>query len=465
MRKIVKRFFISLLITGITVLAGSPANTAKAAPRNPQLQKPKNIIYMIGDGMGIGQLEIGRLFEYGKEGTLFMQTLPHAGLARTYSANNFVTDSAAGATALATGRKTNNGMIGVTPDGKEVPSILDLFKKDGKKTGVISTSLVTDATPAGFTASVTNRWSGQPEIARQQLKNQVDVILGGGGDFFEPKNQNGLDLVNQYRKNGYSYVTDRNQLASVKGGKVLGLFNSSYMTYMQDREEAGSKEPTLNEMAQKGIETLSAGNKGFFVMIEGARIDHAAHSSDIPGIWRELIEFDEAVKYAVNWAEKRGDTLVVVTADHETMGVSAAEPINIEAYKRIKVSPEFMASKLIFDPNTGEFTAESVKSAFYHYAGLMITDKEVSDFNLRIKANKGQMYASKHAAWEIGSIIAQHMNAGINSSRIRALSSTGGHTANMVPIFAFGPGSERFDGVFNNIEIPKRMGQLLGYQF
>src|SRR4051794_39997524 len=133
LRKIVKGFLISVLLTGITVSVGSSDYTAKAAPQNPQLQKPKNIIYMIGDGMGIGQLEIGRLFEYGKEGTLFMQTLPHAGLARTYSANNFVTDSAAGATALSTGRKTNNGMIGVTPDGKEVPSILDLFKKDGKK--------------------------------------------------------------------------------------------------------------------------------------------------------------------------------------------------------------------------------------------------------------------------------------------------------------------------------------------
>lgn len=432
---------------------------------NKAYKKPKNIIFLIGDGMGIGQMEIARLFEYGKEGRLFMQTLPHLGLVQTYSANNFVTDSAAGATALATGHKTNNGMIGVTPDGKEAKSILDLFKEHGKKVGVISTNTVTDATPAAFTASVNNRWSGQAEIARQQLKNQIDVILGGGASMFKPENQNGIDLIDQFKQKGYTYVTGRGQLQNVKGEKILGLFHPSYMTFKQDRDELRSNEPDLKLMAQKAIETLSIGNKGFFVMIEGARIDHAAHSADIPGIWKEMMEFDQTVEYAVKWAEKQGDTLVVVAADHETMGISAPEPLNVEAYKKIKVSPEYMAAQLVYDQGSQQYTIESIRDVFYRFAGISLSDSEAQKLNTRLKSNSGKVYASKQTAWEIGSLIAEYMNAGILDRKVRAQSPTGGHTANMIPIFSFGPGAKRFEGVINNTDIPRNMADLMGYHF
>ncbi|MDP4164109.1 MAG: alkaline phosphatase [Bacillota bacterium] len=425
--------------------------------------KPKNIIFMIGDGLGIGQMEIARLFEYGKEGRLFFQTLPHTGLVLTYSANNFVTDSAAAATALATGKKTNNGMIGITPDGKEADSILDLFKNDGKKTGIISTNTVTDATPAAFTASVQNRWAGQGEIARQQFENKIDVLLGGGASIFSPEHQKGIDLVQRFRQAGYSVATSREQLLSTKGDRILGLFHPSYMTFKQDREELGSQEPDLTEMTKKAIETLSKGKKGFFVMIEGARIDQSAHSGDIASIWKETIEFDEAVKYAVKWAEKQGDTLVVVTADHETMGISAPDPLNIGAYKNLKVTPEYMATKLIYNQREGQFTKESIKNVFYLYTGISLNEDEAQLLNDRIRASSGQVYASQRIAWEIGSLIAEKFNAGMISSKIRALSSTGGHTANMIPIFSYGPGSQSFVGVINNIEIPQKMAKLMGY--
>lgn len=150
-------------------------------------------------------------------------------------------------------------MIGLTPDGKEHPSILDVFKENGSKTGIVTTNSVTDATPASFTASVKDRWADQEEIAKQQLKNQIDVIMGGGSMYF------GKDeaLVRKYKDLGYSIATTNEELAKMKGSKLLGLFASKHLSYKQDREELKSKEPTLSEMTNKTLETLAKGDKGF----------------------------------------------------------------------------------------------------------------------------------------------------------------------------------------------------------
>ena len=177
---------------GINSLATNSSQVAAKADitkENVSQKPPKNVIVMVGDGMGIGQLEVARLMEYGKDGRLNMESLDNVALMHTYSANNTVTDSAAAGTAIATGTKTNNESIGVDENGNEVKSMLDAFQARGKKVGVISTNTVTDATPAAFTASVANRWSGQAEVARQMLENEYDVLLGGGGDYFAPKNR------------------------------------------------------------------------------------------------------------------------------------------------------------------------------------------------------------------------------------------------------------------------------------
>jgi alkaline phosphatase len=432
---------------------------------NKNAKAPKNVILMVGDGMGIGQMEVARLFEYGKEGRLFMETLPHVALAHTYSNNNIVTDSAAAGTALATGQKTNNEMIGVSPEGKEVDSILDKFKQDGKKVGVISTNTATDATPAAFTASVADRWSGQAEVARQQLKNEVDVILGGGRSYFEPARQDGNDLIGQFKEKGYSYASNRDELLKANGDKLLGLFHPSYMNYIVDRDENNSQEPNLPEMTQKAVEVLSKGkgNKGFFLMVEGARIDHAAHAADLTSIWKETVEFDNAVKYATNWAKDNGNTLVIVLADHETMGISATEPMNVEGLKNIGVSPEFIAGKLEKDERSGDYRTDSVRNVFKTYANIDLSDDEISQFNNSTKDPEGKVYPTHQIGWEIGSIIARHHHIGVVSSSVRSESSTGGHTGNLVPIFAYGTGAEVFHGVFDNTDIPKSIASLMGY--
>lgn len=444
------------LLLAICMAFGGLPYAAKAA------NGPKNVILLIGDGMGLGQMEIASLFEHGKEGRLFLQTLPYTALVKTYSANNIVTDSAAGGTAIAIGKKTNNGMIGMTKDGKDSPSILDVFKANGNKTAIVSTNSVTDATPASFTASVKDRWADQEEIARQQLKNNVDVIMGGGAMYFG-KNR---ELIEEYKNRGYTFVTSDNELASSNGDKILGLFASKHLSFKQDRKELKSTEPTLTEMAGKTIDTLAKGNNGFFAVIEGARIDHAAHSTDIPSIWKETIEFDEAVKYCVEWAQKRKDTLVIVVADHETMGISVTEPMDIKALKNIQITPELMAQKLTRAANTKDYTTESIMELFQKYANIKLTNEELAQFKERIKKQDGSIYPEQKVGREIGRIIASHYHAGILDGTTQQLSrTTGGHTGNMIALFAFGKGAERFHGVIDNTDISKIIANMKGYDF
>ncbi|WP_242035178.1 alkaline phosphatase [Mesobacillus harenae] len=453
---------------GINNLSNSPAATvaakAEVSKANVSQKAPKNVIVMVGDGMGIGQLEVARLLEHGRDGRLFMESLENVALMHTYSANNNVTDSGAAGTAIATGTKTNNESIGVDAEGNEVKSMLDAFQARGKKVGVISNNTVTDATPAAFTASVANRWSGQEEVARQMLAAEYDVLLGGGASYFGPKKQNGVDLVAEFQENGYAFASDRDQLNSVgTPDKLLGLFHSSYMNYKTDKDDVNSQEPTLNEMTKKGIEVLSQGKDGFFLMVEGARIDHASHAADATGIWKETVEFDSVVEEVVNWAKDRNDTLVVVLADHETMGISATETMDIEGLKAIDVSPEFMAGKLVQE--NGTVTDESIKSVFKEYANIDLTEAEVAELKNNIKDTDGKVYAAYRTGWEIGSVIAKHNNVGVVSREIRAEGATGGHTGNMVPVFATGLGSERFEGVLDNTEVIKLIAEAARHEY
>jgi len=440
-------------------------NNRQASIRNVAPgKKPRNIIVLIGDGMGMGQMEVARLFEHGKEGRLFMQGLPHVALSQTYSADNTVTDSAAAGTAIAAGSKTNNTMIGITPDGTDLSTILDASKAAGKKIGVVSTNTVTDATPAAFYASVKTR-AGQDEIARQLFQKDLDVVLGGVRDYFTPKRQNGVDLIQGFKEKGYTYVTNRGELNAAEGTKLIGLFHDSFMNYKIDRDELNSTEPTLTEMTAKTIEFLSRGadKNGFFAMIEGARIDHASHAADFASIWRETIEFDDAVRYAVEWAKKDGNTLVLALADHETMGITATEPMQISKLKNVSVSPEYMGSQLKWDKNKNAFTAESVKDVFSRFANINLNEEQITQFNRRILDSQGKQVPPHILGWEIGTIIAETYHAGALNTEIRSLSPTGGHSANMVPIFGYGVGAENFEGVLDNTNVSKMIAQLAGY--
>lgn len=267
----------------------------------------RNVILFIGDGMGVGQLTAAEVMN--GEDDLTITNLPYMTFVTTYSSSNYVTDSAASATALATGFKTRNAMIGLSPDGDELYNVIEDAESVGKATGVVSTARVTHATPASFFAHVNSR-DKEAVIAEQLLLSTVDVALGGGVEYFT-----GLTPEDY----GFTVVTTQVELEE-STGRILGLFSDGYMSYDDVREING--EPSLTDMTAKSIDLLSSDPEGFFLMVEGGRIDHASHANDFDNTVSETLAFDEAVLYALDFASSRNDTLILVTADHETGGLS-----------------------------------------------------------------------------------------------------------------------------------------------
>jgi alkaline phosphatase len=281
---------------------------------------PRNIIFLIGDGMGNSISSAARIRKGGLTGFLRLDEMPVIGLVRTSSANDLVTDSAAAGTALAGGVKTNNKCVSMTPDGKKVQSILEAAMARGMAGGLVVTSSVTDATPACFGTHALGRWL-ESRIAAGLLENKIDLIFGGGYALFIPNSREGSlrdderDLIREAEEAGYAVCRTREKMAAAPAGKVLGLFADEDMT-------TEPPEPSLSEMASEALRRLGRGKNGFFLMVEGSLIDSRAHDNLIEETLDQTLKFDEAVGVALDFAKKDGHTLVVVTADHETGGLS-----------------------------------------------------------------------------------------------------------------------------------------------
>jgi alkaline phosphatase len=337
------------------------------------VEKVKNIIIMIGDGMGHEAVTAARMAAFGRGIGLAMDRMPVMGHAVTYSlSDDLITDSAAGATALATGVKTTNSRIGEDSKAGKLKTILELAHQLGKSTGLVAACDITHATPASFASHVKNR-NNYWEIARQLSQAPVDVMLGGGYGYFLPgKHQESLrdddlDLLERMRKNGRIVLTGQEQFESLdlnNTQSLVGLFSSGHSG------KAGVREPGLIELAETALEILSRNPKGFFLMIEGSQIDWAGHDKDFEYSVGETLDFDRAVEAVRRFAERDGNTLLIVTADHETGGLS----INKASEKEKTLT----------------------------------------------------------AGWTSGS-----------------------HTANMVPVYAFGPNAEAFYGIHQNHHIPQ----------
>jgi len=269
--------------------------------------------------MGFTQMTAGRIATYGANSMLTIEKMPVTGIAHTHALDKLVTDSAASATALASGSKTNNGMIGMLPDGRKTVTLMQIARDRGMKTGLVSTSSITHATPASFMTHVTSR-KFEPIIAGQLIRSGTDVLLGGGKSFFVPKSDttsrrpDEKNLIEEAQRNGYQLAFDKSELVNLTSGKVLGLFAASGLK----NEE---HEPSVNAMTQKALNLLKGTDEGFFLMVEGSQIDWGGHANEPDYVIREMIAFDEAVKTALEFAKADGETLVIVTADHETGGM------------------------------------------------------------------------------------------------------------------------------------------------
>jgi len=304
-KRLINQFLILILL-----LTGSLVSTNEIHAGPPK--KPRNIILLIGDGMGEAHVYAAMSVS---QQPLFMEQFPYSGFSITYSADNYVTDSGAGGTAISCGIKTNNYMIGMTPDTTVAPSIIDVVHKHGMATGVVSTSAVTHATPASFVAHNENR-NNYEAIATDYLKGTIDVFIGGGEDHFR-KRQDGKDLTADLEAQGFDVVYTLDELNASNSQKIAGLLAKEHMpTMLEGRDGA------LEAMTRKAIETLSTDKDGFFLMVEGSEIDWGAHANNADYTITETLDFDRAVGAALEFARQDGRTLVVVTADHETGGLT-----------------------------------------------------------------------------------------------------------------------------------------------
>ncbi|WP_018247605.1 alkaline phosphatase [Orenia marismortui] len=439
------------------------------------LDAPKYVFYFIGDGLGPAQRQVAEYFLQDQNKSnekLVMNQFPVAGINTTRSADSLVTDSAAAGTALAAGYKTNNGMISQLPDGTNVKTLTEAAKEKGMATGLVSTTRLTHATPASFATHISDR-NQENEIAAQYVDSGVEFLAGGGYRHFvakdgelKSKRKDNRDIAREFVAKGYNVFVSEDATRSFRNfvpegrKKVAAFFTYSHMPYEIDRDV--NKVPSLAEMTEKGIDVLSKYNNGFFMMIEGGRIDHAAHANDPVGMIHDTLAFDRAINKAYEFYKKHPEeTLIVVAGDHETGGVGLGFAKNyflhVDELENAKVS---VADVL----NYGEGKYDGNRSKFFNYIdenlGLDNLSKEerakIED-TMDIADSNSRVSKSTYGGYDPVAIATTH----ILSERANLQWTTYAHSATAIPLSAVGIGSESFGGYKDNTEIAKAMAKVI----
>jgi alkaline phosphatase len=444
-RKILPIAVLSTVAFG--TFLGNINNDVKANEVGQNNAEIKNVIFLIGDGMGVSYTSAYRYLKDNpstKEVELTEFDKYLVGQQKTYpeDPHQNVTDSAAAATAMSAGVKTYNAAIGVDNDGSSVKTVLEAAKEKGKSTGLVSTSEITHATPASYGAHDVSR-KNMNAIADDYYDeminggHKIDVMLGGGVSNFVRQDRN---LTEQFQKDGYSYVTNKDEMLKSDNPRMLGLFAPGGMPKMLDRE---ATMPSLNDMTETALNKLSQNKNGFFLMVEGSEIDWAGHDNDIVAAMSEMEDFEKAFKAAIEFAKKDKHTLVVATADHSTGGYSigARGDYNwfgapIAAAKR---TPDFMAEQIA--------KGADVEQTLKNYIDLQLTAQEIDSVK--------KAAASKN--------VTTIDNAIETIFDLRSVTgwTTGGHTGEDVNVYAYGPGSDLFAGNIENTDQAKHIFDIL----
>lgn len=432
------------------------------------LAAPKYVFMFIGDGLGASQRQMAEYFvqqEKGANYKLTMNQMPVVGINTTHSLDNLVTDSAAAGTALATGQKTDNGMIATLPDGREVKSSLKYAQEKGKAVGVITTTRVTHATPASFVAQNINR-GNENEIAEDFIISNVDFIAGGGYRHFISPSENGSkrtkgNLVAELQKNGYKTFIGENSAKDLKkykakkDEKVFIALTPSHLPYEVDRMNNHKDQPSLADLTNKGIDVLEARNKnGFFMVVEGGRIDHASHANDVAGTIHDTLAFDKAIQAAMKFYNNHKDeTLIVIAGDHETgglgMGVGFKNIVNPTIIDNIKVSIEDTLQKK-YNGNRNEYFKYISKNLDLNN----LTREEKLKITRAMDAeDKNKKDNKSYGTYKPTSIAVAH----IINERAGVGFTTFDHTGSQIPLSAIGTNSESFGGFKDNTEIGDEM--------
>lgn len=434
----------AVLALGCTAVAQDtpPKEGGKEPDRRP------SVIFFIGDGMGTSQVTLGRNGAAELKRPYNFDRFQTTGFSSTRSANWVVTDSAAAATALASGVKTNNQTVGMDKDGKPVQTILEAAHAAGYATGLVTTTRITHATPACFVAHVAERDDEGP-IAEQLLacaqKGYPQVFIGGGRRYFKEPARAELE------KAGYTVVTDAAALGAAKGDKLAGLLAESHYPFAIERAPGT---PDLAALTAKAVEVLAATGKPFFLMVEGGRIDHAAHQHDAPACLRDQLDLDGAIGWALDRVATDAKLLVVCTADHATGNLGISETVKLDGLLAVKASTEELTKKKL-DPKDAAVMADfvgSVKAA----TGVDLTPEEVA-----FVWKKPDTYWARTT---LGHIVSARLGVHFYEPEMqeREHTNTHGHDGAMVGVFASGVGHERFAGIMENNLIPQKIAEVLG---
>lgn len=449
-------------------------------------QQAKYVFYFIGDGMGVNQVQGTELFQGELKGEIGISPLcftqfPVSTVATTFSATNGVTDSAAAGTALATGNKTKNGAIGVLKDLETpVNSVAVWAKNSGRRVGIATSVSVDHATPAAFYAHEAGR-SSYYNIGADLYRAGFDFYAGS--DFVEPENQKDKNAKNLYKmadEYGYCIARGYNEYTkkSDKADKMI-LFQSkeasekdrSAIPYAIDRTE---KDLSLEDITRSAIDFLSKDmSKGFFLMVEGGKIDWACHSNDAATAFREVQDFDNAIKIAYEFYKQHPDeTLIVVTADHETGGIvlgTGQYKLNLKALESQEMSESgftkvLNAMRKKYKNNVPwEAVKESLEENFGFWDEIKLTEKQeerlLSVYEKTLKGQKAKMEKSEYAQDEALAAEAKRI---ISETALIGWTS-GGHSAGYVPVFAIGAGAGNFSGRLDNTQIPALIAKAAGY--
>jgi len=440
----VRLISITVMLTVLFILV--PAEAARV----------KNVILLIGDGMGVSTMSLARWY---KDGQPLSWDKYVSGLVRTYSADDPITDSAAAATAMATGHKTKTGFLSVLPDEMDrapAATVLEGARLRGKSTGLVVTCNIQHATPAAFAAHYPRR-SDYEAICEQMVYNQVDVLLGGGLKYFTGR-KDGEDLLQVLKQKGYAIITSPEELKSTSSSKLAGLFAEVDLAYDLDRDP--TKEPSLAEMTEVAINLLSRNKKGFFLMVEGSKIDWANHDHDPVASVTDMMAFDRAVKVALDYALKERNTVVIVVADHSTGGLTIDndQSFSKSESKRIGdfVNPLKAASlsaeglEKLLRPDMTEVEVKAIVNDRYGLTDLTEEElKVIMDYLARAATNPKQSGKLKSI---IGPMI---------SKRAMIDWTTSGHTGEEVALAVYHPEGLRPEGVIENIDIARYVAGLM----
>lgn len=421
----------------------------------------RNVIVLLGDGMGANHVRVAEMYaEAVLDRTLSFSTLPVRSPMLINSLESAGTDSAASITALLSGYKTKNAMLNMLPDGEYVYSLGEAAQAAGKSVGFITTTRLTHATPAGIYGHVAHR-SMENELADQMVAFAPDVALGGGLRHFLPQSdedsvrEDDHDPLRALGRAGYMIVRNRSELQAIdleRSRRLVGLFRDGYMTYDFERTIRDRDEPSLAEMTAAALAVLDNNTSGFFLLVEAGRIDHAAHVGDTKTMILEVLAFDDAIRVALDFQAANPDTLVIVTADHETGGLRRMPDTAqyIGTLEPIACNMGYL-NDLLDDADVLEVVAD---------CGIPLTDEDKA----LLREHPADM-DPEQMSWLDDvkvSTWAQYVLSGIIARNAHVEWTTSGHTPQAVFTYAIGPGEERYAGLLDNTDVAWITADLLG---